>query len=119
MQPHKRLLLYKRHRPDCDVHGLGLNPAAARQYMNCECAIWVVGRTPEGHLVPRQTTGAKNMEDAAAQIKLILAKSAAVTRAEAIKDGDESVHGPTVAECAEAYLESRRHELSDKTYGQT
>ena len=31
---------------------------------------------------------------------------------------DETVHGPTVAECAEKYLASRRHELGEKTVGQ-
>ncbi len=31
---------------------------------------------------------------------------------------NQSVHGPTVAECTEKYLASRRHELGDKTLGQ-
>ena len=31
---------------------------------------------------------------------------------------DETIHGPTVAECAEKYIASRRHELGEKTIGQ-
>ena len=30
----------------------------------------------------------------------------------------DTVHGPTIAECAEKYVASRRHELGEKTLGQ-
>ena len=34
------------------------------------------------------------------------------------KTKGETAHGPTVAECAEKYIASRRHELGEKTVGQ-
>lgn len=75
--------------------------------MECGCPIWIVGRTPRGDLVPRQTTGFSDLKQAEAVRASLLAHAK-----------NESVHGPTVAECAEKFIASRRHELGDKTIGQ-
>ena len=95
-----------------------LTPEAKRHYMECVCPIWVVGRTANGHLVPRQSTGARDLETAQAQCKTIIAKSNALAKAEAAKRQAEDIDGLTVKECAERYLDSRRHELGNKAYAQ-
>jgi integrase/recombinase XerD len=106
-QANQTVVLYKRHTPNCKVHKSRLPHAARRFWMECGCPIWIVGRTPRGDLVPRQSTGFSDLAPAEA------------VRASLISQGkDESVHGPTVAECVERYIASRRHELGETTVGQ-
>jgi hypothetical protein len=52
-QANKTLILYKRHNPSCKVHKTRLARSARRFWMDCECPIWIVGRTPSGDIVPR------------------------------------------------------------------
>jgi len=49
---------------------------------------------------------------------LISGKAEAVRASLTSQTKGETVHGPTVAECAEKYIASRRHELGEKTVGQ-
>jgi integrase/recombinase XerD len=119
MRATEGLVLYKRHSSGCPVVKMDdLSADAKRHYMDCECPIWVVGRTANGHLVPRQSTGARDLETAQAQCKTVIAKSNAVEKAEAVKRKTDAVNGPTIRECADRYLESRRHELGEKAYSQ-
>jgi integrase/recombinase XerD len=75
--------------------------------MECECPIWIVGRTPIGDLVPRQSTGYSDIRQAEAL------RASFFTEAK-----KTAVHGLTIQECIEKYLASRLHELADKTHGQ-
>ncbi len=106
-QANEILVLYKRHNPSCLVHKTRLPIAARRFWMECTCPVWIVGRTPKGDIVPRQSTGFSDLKQAEAIRASLLAQAK-----------DDSVHGPTIAECVEKYLTSRRHELSEKTIGQ-
>jgi len=82
-----------------------------RFWMGCDCQIWIVGRMPSGDAVPRQPTGCTDLRKAEAVRAAHIAHFAKQAKADA-------VHGPTVAECADKYLASRRHELGEKTIGQ-
>ena len=106
-QANQTIVLYKRHNPSCEVHKSRLPHSARRFWMECSCPIWIVGRTPRGDVVPRQSTGLSDLKQAEAVRASLIAQ---------IKD--ETVHGPTIAECAEKYLAARRHELGEKTIGQ-
>jgi hypothetical protein len=106
-QANQTIVLYKRHNPSCQVHKTRLPHSTRRFWMDCSCPIWIVGRTPRGDIVPRQSAGFSDLKQAEA------VRASLITQAK-----DETVHGPTVAECAEKYLASRRHELSEKTLGQ-
>ena len=76
--------------------------------MSCECPIWIVGKTPDGAFVPRQSTGFSDLKKAEAFRASLLSEHR----------GD-SVQGDSLAECISKYLASRQHELGEKTYGQT
>jgi len=106
-QANQTIVLYKRHNPNCKVHRTRLPHAARRFWMECGCPIWIVGRTPRGDLVPRQSTGFCDLKQAEAVRASLIAQTK-----------DEKVHGPTIAECAKKYIASRRHELGEKTIGQ-
>ncbi len=99
------LVLYKRHAPSCAVHKTKLPTEAQRYWFECECPIWIVGRTPDGAVVPRQSTGCYSLKEAEA----VRARLAPQTVGE--------VHPHTIRACVEKYLQSRKHELSDKTLG--
>jgi len=103
--PSMALVLYRRHLKSCSVHTSGLPARAKRLYVDCECPIWIYGRT-DTSLVPRQSTGLTDMAQAEALRKSLVAESKDVT-----------VHGPRIGECIEKYLASRHHELSEKTEG--
>ena len=101
------IILYKRHNPKCTVHKTRVPHAARRFWMECDCPIWIVGRTPRGDVIPRQSTGFSDLKQAEAVRTSLIAQHK-----------DEKFHGPTIAECAKKYIASRRHELGEKTIGQ-
>lgn len=99
------LVLYRRHIKACRVHKTKLPVRAKRLFQDCECPIWMYGRTDNG-LVPRQSTGFTTFPEAEALRASLVAQSQT-----------EAVRGPRLSECIAKYLESRRHELREKTYG--
>jgi integrase/recombinase XerD len=101
----KTLLLYKRHTEACSVHETRVPESRKRFWMECDCLIWIVGRTPAGDVVPRQSTGCTTLREAEAVQTSLLAESRR-------KDG------ASIEACIEKYLASRQHELAEKTYGQ-
>ena len=105
---HRGLVLYKRHLRSCPIRNAKLKPSTLRFRMDCDCPIWMVGRTPSGNIVPRQSTG-----------------ETALPRAEAVRDAilreetkTDPIHSVTIVECVNTYLASRKDELSEKTLGQ-
>jgi hypothetical protein len=105
------LTLYRRHTKDCHVHKTRLSPRAKRRYMDCQCPLWMYGRTRDG-FVPRQSTGTRDLAVAEAQRQSLLAKRQ-----------DVVAHGPRIDDCVERFLESHRSKLGEKTavsypYGQ-
>ena len=66
---------------------------------------------PSGDLVPRQATGCTDIKQAEAV-------RAALINQQPKQNKGNTAHRPTITECAEKYLASRRHELGDKTIGQ-
>ena len=52
----KSLLLYKLHTPKCPVHQSRIPRKTRRFFFDCECPIYIKGRTHSGDLVPRQST---------------------------------------------------------------
>src|ERR1035441_2832600 len=107
-QATRALVLFKRHTKDCAVHKSRVPIDKQRFWMQCDCAIWIHGRTPNGSLVPRQSTGFSDLKRAEA-LRLSLLEEARDERA-----GIESL-----ANCIDKYLASRRSQLGDKAYGQT
>ena len=101
------LTLYRRHTASCPVGKSKISARAKRAAMGCDCPIWMYGRTGNT-LVPRQSTGFTDLPDAEAMRDALIAQSK-----------NENVHGPQIGECIEKYLASRKHELGEKTYGQT
>ncbi|MBL0158793.1 MAG: site-specific integrase [Bryobacterales bacterium] len=99
------LVLYRRHLKACRVQKSKLPARARRLFLNCECPIWMYGRTDNG-LVPRQSTGFTALPEAEALRASLVAQSQT-----------EAVRGHRIDECVLKYLASRRHELSEKTYG--
>ena len=81
----KHLVLYKRHTTSCRVNKMDIPADAKRYYMDCPCPIWIVGRTAQGHLVPRQSTGESDLKAAETQRAVIIEKSKAIAREEAVK----------------------------------
>jgi integrase/recombinase XerD len=99
------LILFRRHINACRVHKTKLPARAKRLFMDCECPIWMYGRTDDG-LVPRQSTGYTTLPEAEALRASLVARSQT-----------EVVRGPRLSDCIVKYLASRRHELSEMTYG--
>jgi hypothetical protein len=101
------LTLYRRHTIDCQVPKTRLSTRAKRRYMDCQCPIWIYGRTRDA-LVPRQSTGTRDLAVAEAQRQSLL------------KQGQDVVaHGPRIDDCVERFLESHRSKLGEKTAAHT
>jgi integrase/recombinase XerD len=96
------LTLYRRHTAKCKK-ALSLPPRVLRAYMDCECPIWIYGRTETG-LIPRQTTGTN-----------ALAVAQAVRDAEYRKGENETAHGPRLDESIEKFIAGRRSRIGDAT----
>src|SRR5215469_14020067 len=97
------LTLYRRHTKDCHVHKTRLSPRAKRRFMECDCPIWMYGRTRDA-LVPRQSTGTRDLAVAEAQRQSLLKA-----------DHDPALHGPRIHDCIERFLESHQSKLGNKT----
>src|SRR5947209_1065305 len=99
------LVLYRRHLKSCRVHKSKLPAKAKRLFMECECPLWLYGRTDTA-LVPRQSTGFTDLAEAEALRGSLTAKAK-----------NEVVHGPRIGDSVKKYLDSRKHELGEKAYG--
>ena len=102
------LKLYRYHSADCKEKLLaqGLPSSAHVEYKDCNCVIWIKGRTDTGY-TPRRSTGYRDWKMAEAYIRSLDAESK-----------DTSVHGPTLANCVERYLDSRKAEMGRKAHNQ-
>ena len=103
----KSLLLYKLHTPKCPVHQSRIPRKTRRFFFDCECPIYIKGRTPSGDLVPRQSTKFSDLKKAEALRDSLLVQ---------VK-GDQTT-GPAVSECIEEYLVSREQDLDPRTLSQ-
>ena len=103
----KTLVLYKRHLRTCPVHKTRIPRQKRRFWMECECPIWIYGRTPNGDIVPRQSTQSSDLKRAEALRASLMAQVR----------GDE-ITGPPLSECIEKYLASREEDLDTRTLGQ-
>jgi len=106
-QAAKRLILYKRHLPNCPVHKSRVPRAKRRFWMDCDCPIWIHGRTPSGDIVPRQSTRFPDLKKAEALRASLMAQVQA-----------DSITDPPVSECIEKYLATREQELDARTLAQ-
>jgi site-specific recombinase XerD len=75
--------------------------------MDCDCPIWIHGRTPTGDIVPRQSTQFSELTKAEALRASLLVQVQA-----------NSVTGPPISECVEKYLATREQDLDPRTLGQ-
>jgi hypothetical protein len=92
----KSLVLYKRHLPTCAVHKSRVAHTKRRFWMACECPIWIHGRTPDGDIVPRQSTQFSDIKRAEALRASLMGQVQA-----------DSFSGPPVSECVKKNLATR------------
>ena len=92
------LKLYRRHSQDCRVHELAIPAAAKREFTDCECVIWISGQTDK-QLYPRQSTKLRDWKAAESLLRSLK-----------VENKDTAVHGPTLQNCVERYLDSRKSE---------
>ncbi|MGB7762578.1 MAG: hypothetical protein WBL61_22280, partial [Bryobacteraceae bacterium] len=106
-RPLESLILFKRHSANCAVNKSRIPKKKREFFMECDCQIWIRGRTPAGDIVPRQSTGFSDLK-----------------RAEAMRDAyirqgrAESGSGLPVTECIERYLRLREQDLDERTLAQ-
>ena len=102
------LTLYRYHSGQCKKKLLeaGLPSKAHSSYKECNCVIWIKGRTDTG-FTPRRSTGYREWKMAEAYMLSLDAESK-----------DTAVHGPTLANCIERYLDSRKAEMGRKSHNQ-
>jgi integrase len=100
------LTLFRRHSATCKVHELHLPAKAQRNYIDCECPIWVCGSTDKG-TYPRQAIPGRIRDWKAAQAWLLTEDG---------KSKDAEVHGELLETCIKDYLAARKSDLGGKAY---
>jgi integrase len=100
------LTIYRRHSTDCHAHTLGLTPREIRHYTACECPIWVTGTTDDVRC-PRQSLGTRDWAVAEAKLRANLASEV-----------DTAVHGPTLTDCVQRYLDAHAANVTDAVLNQ-
>jgi integrase/recombinase XerD len=103
----KSLVLYKRHLKNCAILKSRVPRKKRRFWMECQCPIWIHGRTPKGDIVPRQSTQFCDLKRAEALRASLMAQVLT-----------DSITGPPVSECVEKYLATREQDLHPRTLGQ-
>lgn len=103
------LEIYRFHSADCKQTLLakGLRPDAHRSYTDCTCVIYLTGRT-ESEYYPRRSTGLRDWKAAEALVRSLDAKGK-----------DTEVHGPTLEDCIQKFLDSKQNRIANKTHGQS
>jgi integrase/recombinase XerD len=100
------LYLYRYHSKDCAVHTLKLSAPEKKFYMECDCPLWLTGRT-DTEDYPRQSLGTRDLKTAEAKLRQLTAKGKDVT-----------VHGLTISDCIQKFLDQHGEDVSDKTKAQ-
>jgi integrase/recombinase XerD len=103
----KSLVLYKRHLQGCTIHNSRVPRSKRRFWMDCDCPIWIHGRTPTGDIVPRQSTQFSDLKRAEALRASLMAQVQT-----------ESMTGPPLSECIEKYLATREQDIDARTLNQ-
>lgn len=101
------VILFKRHASGCAVNRSRVPPKKREFWMECDCQIWIRGRTPAGDVIPRQTTGFSDLKQAEAMRDALLSQGRA-----------EDKNGFPVADCIEKYLRLRERDLDERTLSQ-
>ena len=100
----QQLKLYRRHSSECAKKLEALPARSRRNYLECDCQIWICGRTPDGRMVPRQSTGTTEL------------KTAEATRNALIAEGkDRKIHGPRISECIDLHVDAKKSSIKDNT----
>jgi integrase/recombinase XerD len=99
------LTIYRRHSIDCRVHKLKLSSSEKKFFTDCDCPIWLTGAT-DTEKYPRQALGVRDWPAAEAKLRSLSAASK-----------DLTVHGPTLGDCIERYLDGR-DDVKPKTLAQ-
>jgi hypothetical protein len=103
MHARRPLYIYRYHSHDCTVHALKLTPKAKKFYRDCDCPIWITGTTDDGTYYPRTTTGHRDWAAAEAELRSMEATGK-----------DVEVHGPTIEDCAQRFLDAHEENVSKK-----
>lgn len=106
-RPLESLILFKRHSANCAVNKSRIPKKKREFFMECDCQIWIRGRTPSGEIVPRQTTGFSDLKQAEAMRDALIRQGRADTGG-----------GLPVPECIERYLRLREQDLDERTLAQ-
>lgn len=96
------LYIYRYHSGDCVVHTLGLTKKAKKFYRDCDCPIWITGTTDDGAYQRRTTTGHRDWAAAEAELRSLQAHGKDIT-----------VHGPTIEDCAQRFLDGHSENVGD------
>jgi integrase/recombinase XerD len=102
------LILYRRHEAVCrlKLRKLRLKPKQWRFYRDCECPVWLTGTTNTG-VYPRQSTKLNDWAGAEALARTLTAEAK-----------DTTVHGPTLADCVQRFLDAHAEHVQAKALGQ-
>lgn len=100
------LTIYRRHSVACDVHKLNLTPHAKRFYTDCDCGIWLTGKT-DTNIYPRQSTGLSDWKAAEAYLRSLVAENK-----------DSASHGFTLSDCIRRFLDAHATQVGEKALGQ-
>jgi integrase len=102
------LEIYRRHSEKCQrilTEKKRLPVNALRQYTECDCAIWIEGTKSNGNIVPRQSLHQRDW------------KIADATRRQMDTKGEaEKVHGPTLDDAIQRFLDSTKNEMKSKAH---
>ena len=94
----QELYIYKRHVDSCAVYKEVPDKEKKRRiyWHACDCMVWIVGLTPSGEWVPRQSTGHRDWNKAEDYRQSFIKTALA-----------ETDHGPIIQSSADLYMSSR------------
>jgi len=104
------LTIYRRHSEKCRTHLTGklrMPVKALREYTECDCLIWMEGTKENGDVMDRQTTGTRDWKAAEA-----------MRNREDASGKDAAVHGPTLTDCEQRYLDAIVPKMKKKSHNQ-
>jgi integrase len=108
------LVYYKRHATTCPITRNRMTAAKRMLAFDCACPFWCRGRTPAGALVPRQSTGLTDLNEARKKGDRLCAENTRQNAAPAVDS-----HGHTVADSIKRFVLAQEDEWGESTKSAT
>ena len=104
----RRIRLYRYHSDDCKVHKMKLTLKQKREFLDCDCWLWITGYTDADQPIQRGTLKTRDLGEAVKQARQI--NAASVTE----NSKPDDPQGRTIPNAVDTFLRAHKSKVSPR-----